>query len=175
MTECGSSIVECLRTKGIEPTASASTEKNNQVASNALIYTEEPIFHTYDYVKPWWSVDFKQRVTIFSYQIDTYNYCSHVKTWELYASNDNKRWAMVDTQPDNGFPCGRNYTMSRLISAQYIKVVKLKDSECHGDFAMMFIKFFGSIYGALPFFRCTPERKLLFNFNFIGVLVLVYS
>ena len=129
MVECGTNIVDCLKTKGIEPHASASSEKVNGYASNALNYTKDNMFHSFYNDEAWWKVDFKRAVTIYKYQVETYNFC------------------------------GRNYTMNRVSSARYIRVNKLKDSECLSDMAIIYVKFFGSIYGALPDNHCTHIRK----------------
>ena len=170
MVECGTNIVDCLKTKGIEPHASASSERGKSYASNALNYTKDNMFHSDVNAELWWKVDFKRAVTIYKYQIETYKYCSHIKKWNITASNDNRNWRVVDIQPEDGFPCGRNYTMNRVSSARYIRVNKLKDSECLSDMAIIYVKFFGSIYGALPDNHCTHVRK---NTNSRCILTLI--
>ena len=61
---CSTNIVECLRNKGIEPEASASSE-DGYPASNALIYTTDTFFRSKKEGKPqWWAVNFKREVSM---------------------------------------------------------------------------------------------------------------
>ena len=173
MTECGTNIVDCLKSKGINPVATGSSEQ--YPASNALIYVNKEMFHTFGETDLWWKVDFKQIVTIHSYQIETYNYCAHIKTWNISVSNDNRYWRVADFQPEDGFPCGRNYTMNRISSARYLKVNKIKDSECNNFFAMIYIKFFGSINGVLPGKQCTVINKRTIYINIMNIVFIMVS
>ena len=62
MSTCSASIVECLREKGIEPTAFASSElRSSYKASNALEFSTSNDFRTKIENKPqYWAVDFKK-------------------------------------------------------------------------------------------------------------------
>ena len=174
MSECGTSIVECLITKGIEPVATSSNELSDRPASNALIYTKEPMFHTsHEGPNPWWKIDFRREVTILSYQIETYAYYAHINMWNISVSNDNRNWRIADSQPDAGYPCGNTYTMNRTSSARYLKVIKLKNISQGNEMAMCYIKFFGSIYSALPGKLCTQQRKNSVASNIVFLISLI--
>ena len=175
MSECGTNIVDCLKSRGINPIATASSNTSVGDPMNALVYNKEAMFHSNIESDLWWKVDFKRIVTIHSYQIETYNYCAHIRTWNVSVSNDNRHWRVVDYQPEDGFPNGRNYTMQRISSSRYLRVNKIKDSKCIYSFAFLYIKFFGSIQGVLPEKRCTQNRKIQINNSIFYIILLAFS
>ena len=147
MSQCTSSIVECLRQKGVEPLATASSERSvNEVAATALVYNTNYYFHTINDTDLWWKVDFKQCVSINSYQVQTGAFCYFIRRWRVLLSNNNKDWTIVHTQEEDNWPQGKIYTLDRTYVARYFKIEKLTDSTCgFKHIAIYYVKFFGSI------------------------------
>lgn len=169
MSTCSSSIVECLREIGIEPTTFASSEySNSERASYALEYSTSNNFATKRENKPqYWAIDFKRIVTINSYQIKTQNLAEAFRKWKISTSFDNKTWTLA-TPINNGFPGDIKYQLNKAYSARYARV----DAGCIADdqtfFWMYYIKFFGSLEGSKPanaanscFIRKTIDANLL--------------
>lgn len=140
MSKCTLSIVECLRLQGIEPLATASSERSaSERAATALVYNKNAYFHTTD-SSSWWKVDFKKTVSINMYQIQTNSGCHYVKKWRILLSNNDVDWSIVH-EPPEGYPQGKNYTLSKTYAARYFKIERI--SGCT-KMAFHYIKFFGS-------------------------------
>ena len=180
MSECGTDIVNCLRKKNIEPSAHSSSwnSEYNGLPENALNYTKDNIFHSArDDDEQWWKVDFKRRVTFYSYQIQTRNYCAFIKKWNISISVDNTTWKIIDTPPEEEtFPNGKNYTLKHIYSARYFRINKLQDSAhaCAQAFALVYIMFFGSINSVSLFRMCTKCRMSVYRYNIILFMVLCF-
>ena len=177
MSECGTNIVDCLRNKKIEPIAYSSSVRKlkDDYPQNALNYTvQEPYFHSGDELGPWWMIDFKRIVTIHTYLLNTFNYCGHIRKWNVSISNNNRTWKVIDSPPEDGFPINRNYTLNRIYSTRFFKITKNETTAClQKSFAFCYIMFFGSI-NKVPFFDiCTVCRKGTINHSIFFVILLI--
>ena len=154
MTECGTNIVDCLREKGINPLAHASSlaYDGKCPALNAISYDVQSIFHSNNDNELWWKADFKRVVTVHAYQIGTDSYCNYLRKWRVMISNDNETWKTIDSPPEESkFPMGKIYVLKKMYSCRFFRINKLSDSKCGSSFAMRYVKFFGSINNLLSF------------------------
>ena len=172
MSQCKSSIVECLRQKGVEPLATASSERSsNEAASTALVYNTNYYFHTNYDGSYWWKVDFKQYVSINTYQIQTDAVCAFVRKWRILLSNNDKDWSIVHTpKEEENWPQGKNYTLSKTYVTRYFKIEKLADNQGCTNIAFYYIKFFGSTAGKKDrtFYKSRSIEHYIFRLIFIN-------
>ena len=153
---CSSSIVECLKTNGINPVPSSYSG----TASKALIY-DSNFFDG----REWWKIDFTRAVSLSKYQIHTYSGCHYLKKWDAYVSKDNKNWTKVDSQ--TGFAAGRVFPI-KPVNARYFKIIG-NDGDCGGNFLFFdWIKFFGSLK---PIPESTFNQK---KFIYLRILILTF-
>ena len=139
---CSLSIVECLRKKGIYPTATAKAHFSlSYPPSNALDYETRNSYATKDDgTAQWISFDFKTIVSLKSYQIKAGG-SRWINGWNLSACNDGSSWKPVSSH--NGFPGDTLYNLS---STQKIRYVKIDGQSSHSNpnyFQIYHVKFFG--------------------------------
>ena len=145
-----SHIVECLREKGIEPTAFASSKYSDSYSESiALIYNENNYYNTnYENKPQWWAVDFKQRVSITSYFIRALKSTDWISQWTLSASLDNVTWHVIDA-PDQGYPDDRTFYLSVNKNTRYLRFNGSSPLDTtrvdKKSFAFYYVKFFGSL------------------------------
>ena len=94
-----------LNESGIIQAYSSSVYKNfpNLVPGNVLNTSQSEYFMSNDAENSWIAFDFKKiRVEISYYELQTYGNSanSHLKSWVLEVSNDEKNWHIVDTRND---------------------------------------------------------------------------
>lgn len=177
MTQDCDNIVDCLRSKGIEPEASASSEyDSNQLAKFALVYNSDKQFHTLFSTTPqWWMVDFKRTVSINRYLIQTQNWCFFMYSWNASVSMNNKTWTKVDSQ--TGYPLGKTFPLSKVYNARYFKV-EGSTPQCERDrssFAFTFIKFFVFPVACHPNPHTCASKRSDFLYSPLIYLILISS
>ena len=159
-----SHIVECLRDKGIEPVAFASSRYDNSYSeSNALIYDEKNYYNTnYENKPQWWAIDFRQRITIKSYFIKASKTTDWISQWTLFASLDNATWHVIDA-PDIGYPCDRTFHLYRKENARYLRINGSSPLDTtrtdKKSFAFYYVKFFGSLYPNINNYTCKRYKS----------------
>ena len=145
-----SHIVECLRANGTEPTATSKSHFGSHVAAIGLEYSTQRYFCSRSQnTTQWWIVDFKQVVSITSYQIKAGNIGGRwVSGWTFSVSLDNSSWIVADSPPYQE----PGDTIFKLSKTNYARYVKIEGSAAlytgHNDktdLAFYYIKFFGSL------------------------------
>ena len=139
-----SHIVECLRSKGTEPIATASNYRQDTEAPNvALIYNTANHFNTpFENKAQWWMVDFKQVVSIKSYFIKAGTDQDWISRWFFYVSIDKLKWQIVDA-PEEGHPNDRTFKLYTRVNARYVRINGSSPLSPYSDktsFAMQYIK-----------------------------------
>lgn len=144
---CTKSIVECLRDNAVDPTAFASEAHiSGAKPENALNYESDNIYNAnHDANDKYFGVDFKQKVSISSYQIKTASSgCYWLYQWKAYVSNDDVSYEEVDSQ--TGFPVEKTFNLSSKKNARYFKIEGNANSACSSKgMAMYYVKFYGSL------------------------------
>ena len=146
---CDSHIVECLRNKGIEPFAFASSEySNNLKASNGIDYARTEFCSKYENKPQWWAVDLKRIVSISSYQFSS-ELTNWISGWTLSISFDNKTWIFADA-PAYQYPGDTIFKLNKTMNARFIRInggCPLSPSKYPDKthLALYYIKFFGSL------------------------------
>ena len=177
MTQACDNIVDCIRNTGVEPEASSSTyDGNNQHPKYALIYNGNNQFHTsYSTTPQWWMVDFKRTVSIYSYLIQTGDWCWFIYSWNASVSMNNKTWTKVDTK--TGYPLGNTFTLSKAYNARYFKI-EGSTQQCasdHSTFAFTFVKFFGVPVACYQMPHTCPPNRISFLYSSLIYLLLISS
>ena len=161
-------IVECLRNKGIEPTASASSiSQNGENASKALLYENQTQFSTnYEKAPQYWKIYFKQPVSIKKYQISTAattQDSSALYNWTFSLSTDNKTWFCVHG-PVQSSSRLKEHTFRRPYNALYAQIegnsLWSYDQTC---FRFHYVNFIGSLIDVNSIRSCRVQRKTSFN------------
>lgn len=177
MTVCSSSIVECLREKGIQPTATASSKLGDSFkASNALDFSTDNSFYTGFKNSPQYlTIDFKRIVIIDSYQIEAPNDSDLFKKWVVSTSLDNKTWIM-GTSLNTGFPGDTKYPLNEARAARYAKLDAGSTGNDQTFFRIYYIKFFGSLTGKVPMNGMnTIRRKKTVDTDLMRMILLISS
>ena len=171
---CTKSIVECLRDKGINPTAFASNEaSSSDKATNALDYESNSEFCTFQSSMHHWTVDFTQTITVSKYNIKAEDGCQRINLWRASVSNDNSTWKIIDS-PSQGFPIDKNYTIEKPISGRYFRIEGLY-GECRYAFAFRHVKFFGSLSRMSSKNACTCIKERTIDNNVFRIVFLLCS
>ena len=98
---CLTHLVECLKNKGIEPEAYASSVYGSSyVPSKALIYDTSTYYNSKGGTNDpqWWSLNFKQKISLNRYTIRTSTHGTDsvsLYNFTLSVSFDNKTWKVV--------------------------------------------------------------------------------
>ena len=180
MPICDKNIIDCLRDRGVNPTAIES-ELGYQgsvasPASNAINYSTTANYESGTSAGQWWMIDFKQIVNIDTYQIFTYPgmeiNCDWIIKWKVLASLRNSKWRVID-EPAEGHPNGANYTLKQSVNARYLKIENVNPNSCLNKMVFRYINF----YGALNPMQLCPSfvRKHEISHNIIMFIALAYS
>ena len=172
---CTKSIVECLRDKGLSPTAFASNEYSSSYkANNALNYENSTEFYTCTDSMQHWTVDFTQTITITKYNIKSYgSECDRIKYWRASVSDNNSTWKIVDSPPQE-FVVDKNFTIDNPISGRYFRIEGL-NGECSYRFAFIYVKFFGSLLKLQSKNVCTCKKKRNIDNNVFRIIFILCS
>ena len=146
MTERSLNIIECLRKRGIQPQAFASSElSNSYLASNALDYEADSMFAPKFLNTPqYWAVDFFTNVILTSYQLKTETGSNCFYNWAISTSLDKITWTVVSPKR-TGLPGDVIYQMSSVIKARFARLDAGSNGGDKTWFRFYHIKFFGSI------------------------------
>ena len=179
---CATHIVECLRNKGIEPEAFASSyEGENHKPSNALKYNDSSTFFTpenskYKDMNQWWAVNFRNPITINSYQIkapESTTSNSAIYEWNFSVSFDNETWKIVDS-PEKGSPGDKIFKIRPPVNALFVRINgRSQRNDYKTKFHFYHIKFFGSITPLRELKRCTCRSARAFSQAFTQMILLV--
>ena len=158
---CPTHLIECLRNKGIEPEAYASSfYDSKREPSNALIIdmSNEYSSQDSDSEPQWWSVNFKKKISLKGYTIRSYipgTYSIALYNFTLSVSFDNKTWKVAQG------PLQRNkeettYELPNPVKAKFVRIDGNSLSSSNPQTIYFnYIKFYGSINIA----RCAASCK----------------
>ena len=149
---CTTSIVECLRNKGVYPTAEAATQySSSQGASIALTYDTSNNYNSNTQSVPqWWKVDLKQTVNIEKYQIRTPSSgCKWVTNWTASVSLNDISYSKVDAQ--QGYPVEKIFSLKKPMNARFFKIDGNSPLCKSPGMAFYYVKLFGSLKPALTY------------------------
>ena len=160
---CSTNIVDCLKSKGYKPEASASSTLSAEyIPSNALDYVKDNSFTSQSRgIIQWWMVDFKRKISMTSYQLKALGPSSPyswVNYWSLIVSSDNKTWIVVDKQ--SGSAAGTRITIfKRPMNARFARIEGTSIfSEDQTRIRFNYVKFFGSL-DPVKDTKCTIYRS----------------
>ena len=150
-------VIDCLKAKGVNPTAYASDSLDDRPAESAIIYDENQFFWTTkDY--QWWEVDFKRKVLIFSYSIHSHCQDDWIYNWKAEISSNRKNYSFVDQHSDT---CGSTFVLPTLVAGRYFRITCTGKSvhRSNPHMAFFYVKFFGSI-SLIHDVSCNIKRKI---------------
>ena len=173
--QCSTNIVDCLRKKGTEPYAFASSESSSsRAAANAIDGTTSEMFISKQENSPqWWAVDFKRLVSINGYKVMTGTDTtsgSAIYNWTLSVSVDKRNWRVINYPPEGS----RNNVISlgNSFVGRYAKIDG--NSMWIGDktkIAIFEIEFYGSHTAKMKANTCVVSRKKIINICLIILLI----
>ena len=179
--KCSTHIVECLRNENVEPEAFASSIiDNTNNASNALIYDSNTYYYSAGQKKPqWWSVNFKRKVSITSYTIQSFRQSgtdtAAIYNWTLSVSFDFSRWKVIHG-PTESYDIVKSYTLDKPVNALFARIDG--NSLYSPDptyISFYYVKFFGSLKYGLNMDAISCKRKRELDMSMMKIILLIYS
>ena len=172
MIRCPSHIVDCLKKRGVELIASASSYQNGHEPEKALAPTE--YFFSGNSPDQWWKVDLKHNVSAHSYYIKRRDECSWVSKWNISVSFDDINWHFISSV-DDGYRENKVYYFEQgLVNFRYLRIYG-STPECNDTYFYAFTEI--SIYGylnayhpKLAFCSFSPSSKPNLNILFIFIV-----
>lgn len=171
---CSEIIIDCLRSKKIEPEAFASSFQVNFKPSNALDSSTSSMFSSSLAAKEpqWWAVDFKHPVAIKKYSIRTRGASSggnKLYNWTLSVSTNNLTWRVVHG-PVQSYSALNTFDLAQEEKALYAKIDG--DSLWYANklsIVIEYIIFYGSLT-QFAYITYNPKKKV--DMNLILALIL---
>ena len=173
--QCSTNIVDCLRKKGTEPYAFASSEESSSsVAANAIDGTTSKSFFSKPENSPqWWAVDFKRLVSINGYKVTTDTTTttgSAIYNWTLSVSFNKRNWRVINYPPGGSrnkvISLGNSFIgrYARIDGNSLWKTDKTK-------IAIFEIEFYGSHIARMKVNTCAVSRKKIISIYLIILLI----
>ena len=179
MSECSTSIIECLRDSGVQPTAYSSSQWSSSCPpTNAIYYPAINTFETSSATsQQWWMVDFSSFVKIGSYQIKTGTVCYYIRSWTAFVSSDNKTFDQADSISRTTAPVEEIFTLNTPVVARYFRI-NGSATGCSGAyrFAFSYVKFFGETNVSPPRKtknKCTSVPVRRTKINFVALIIIM--
>ena len=173
---CKTSIVDCLKNKGIAVKTFSSSVHNGHEHSFGIITNMEDHFHSLFEPNQWWGIDFKRTIGIHSYRIVTCNACNYVRNWTISLSHNNISYFNVDSH-SGLHPNGTVYQLGKTYNARYLKISgnapgcqTSTHQTLKNILAFNYAEFFGAI---TPVLSC--KRKYQNNKYIIFITLLIAS
>ena len=177
--ECSTNIVNCLRSRGIEPSCISSTIYDNEqkyAPENAIKYNSElNVYYQSNDTLPnqWWQIDFKKRVKLVAYNIVAGPLCYWVTNWKINVSIDGNNFHQVDSYGSN---FSKNATLT-VPNNEVIRFVKIEGSAdiCQQHqtiFAFLRVYFYGTICESITCQKAIIKSHHLFS---LLTLLLLYN
>ena len=172
---CLTHLVECLKNKGVEPEARASSiYSSEREPSFALIYDTSKAYRSKDSNEPqWWTVDFRQLISIKGYTIGSFNPSTdtvNLYNFTLSVSFDNKTWKVAHG-PLQRHEEETSYNLKKPVNAQFIRIDGNSLYSSHPQSIFFhYIKFYGSLNPVIEKCAVSCKTKKRMNLDLMRMI-----
>ena len=174
MIRCPTHIIDCLKDRGVEPTATASNYQVGHEPEKALTSSTEYFFSA-GVPNQWWKVDLKHNVSAHSYYIKRKKSCSWIGNWNISVSFDDINWHFISSVNDGYGVDKVHYFEQGLVNFRYLRIYgSTPGCDNINNFAFTEINIYGYLNAYHPKLAfCSFSSCSKLNLNILFILIVI--